>query len=230
MRMRHSYRQMHMRMGRMGDVTTMAAQLASYTAVEIVSAFNTLQTAYQSENSELVQMSQWATTPGNMQTLTPDGKQQYLQALQTKTQVVNGLSDGVTTFASVLSVMGLDPSSSGMSGYYPRASRLGVFPVAIVAVVVAIIAIVIGVGVYEHYQTLSAQANAQAEQAKSMQQTTAQVPALIAAGWTADQIQKYVTAVGAGQQGVPKTWASDIPWTTLGIAAALAVGVKALFG
>lgn len=223
--MRNSYY-----LGSLGDVSSIVSQLAGYTSDQIMSAFASLQQTFQSEQAELVAMTQWAApATGNMQTLTPEGQQLYLQALQEKTSVVNGLQDQLSIFSSVLETLGIGGSAAvvpGLTGYGYGLSGLGVFPV-VAGVIAAIIAIVLGVGVYEYFQSQSAQANAQAQQAKSMTQAQANVPALVAAGWTPQQIHDYIAQQQSSNQ---PSFLQQIPWKTLAIGGVLVVGIRAIFG
>lgn len=214
----------------LGDISDIVAQVATFTTSDILNAFNTLNQAFHSEQQELMEMQRWAITAGNMQSLTPDGQQMYITAMQDKTDVVNGLQDDVSKYSSVLQSLGLNAQATGLTGmsdvamrYRPR--RLGFIPV-IVGVVLSILIIVIGAGVWEYYQSKSADANARAAQARQMTQVQSNVPALVNAGWTPQQIQDYVNKSKPPQPSL----VSEIPWTSLGIIAGVVLVAKSIFG
>ena len=197
--------------------------LSQYSSDQIMQAFQALQDAFASESAELSQETQWGAQ--NAQTLTPDGQQLYIQGLNSKTQVVNQLQDAVSQFASVLTNLGYSVNApQGLTGWR-RSALMGALPVA--AVLITIIVIVIGAVAWAAIQNSRAQAEAQLQQAKAMTQAQANIPALVAAGWTPQQIQDYL----AQQQNANKPNLLDqIPWKTLAVAGVAVIGIKAVFG
>lgn len=220
---------MRMHRGGLGDssVSSIVSQLSSYTSAQIMEAFNSFRGTFNSEQGDLAEMTQWGAA--NINTLTLDGKALYLQAVQTKTTVVNSMQDNLSQFSAVLQALGIGGSESAfLSGYtFYRSRRLGIIPV-IVGVVAAIIAIVIGVGVYEYYQSQIEEARKQEAQAKTMTQAASQVPALIQAGWSPAQIDNYLQTLNKGQNPAPNPL-KDIPWMTLGIIGGVVLVARSLF-
>jgi len=218
-------------LGALGDISSIVSQLSQYGSDEILSAYNWLYQTYQSESQDLTAMTQWASpAAGNVQYLSAADRQAYISALNDQTTVVNNLNDWVSQAQSVLQVMGIH-GAPGLSGTGRRMGRLGVFPVIAAGVILAIIALIAGVtisvvaynqrlSVQAHEATLQIQSKTQASIAQSMQ----------AAGATPDQIQKALNDSYKAQADQNKqSFASQIPWTTLGIVAGVVFVAKSIF-
>lgn len=188
-----------------------ANELAQYADDQILQAYNTVLSTLQSEQADLDQMNQWYAANGD--TLTPDGKNLYTQAVNQESDVVNNLQAMVSKFSAALQSVGLN--ASGLSGVRRR-SRLGAFPV-IVGVVISIISIVIGVSVWAYYKAQSEQAHADAEQAKTM-------TAMVTAGWTPAQIRAYQDSNKKSPFDLAK-----IPWTMILVTGGAVLVAKYVF-
>lgn len=206
----------------MGDGCSIISTLTpQFTVDQVQAAFNWALQAYNDANNEYTQMVQWLDQ--NSRSLTPEGLQLYQSGLADKTEVVNELMNVASQLGAAVNCMGGNASFPGILNGY-----LGIGWVAAVGIGVGIIAVlgVIGFSI-EYAKALDDQALAKIEQAKAMTVAQQNVPALVAAGWTPDQINAYLKQ----QQDANKPSVLDqIPWKTIAVAGVGVVLIKGLFG
>jgi len=194
---------MRSRLGSLGDACAVAAALTpQFSNDDIASAFNALVQTFADEQAQYQQMVAQAHV--NAGTLSPDGLQQTIAALQLETSAVNDLQNIVSQAQAIVNCLGITGTNT-----IPGLNGLGLWPAIAAGAVVAVLT---AMGLWYLIQN----ANAKADQAKANFQAAQNLTSVITAAntclqagtCTPDQYNQMLTT-GALAQPCPQGYSRD---------------------